>query len=126
MVERPWSSWKGRSYLESLFERQIADRFIVQIIVHSLIEGAPSGRSKGCSHAGSGNCRQLEDDKTAEEAVETVNELKPLVDKVKDREVVICARPFTALADLVRATEGSNIAVGAPGRVLGRGRGIHR
>ena len=49
--------------------------------------------------------------KTAEEAVR-INELKPLVDKVKDREVVICA-PFTALADLVRATEGSNIAVGA-------------
>lgn len=48
---------------------------------------------------------------TAEEAVELVNELKAGVGNT-DVKVVICC-PFTVLADVKKAVEGSNIKVGA-------------
>ena len=49
--------------------------------------------------------------KTAKEAVELINELKPLVAKVKP-EVVICV-PYTDLWAAKEAIEGSNIKLGA-------------
>ncbi|MCX5773704.1 MAG: triose-phosphate isomerase [Fusobacteria bacterium] len=49
--------------------------------------------------------------KTNREALEFITELKAIMPATK-AQVVVCA-PFTALSDLVKATEGSNIAIGA-------------
>ena len=50
--------------------------------------------------------------KTNEEAVKMLTELKGLVKDVKDVKVIIGA-PFTALSDAVKAVEGSNIGIAA-------------
>jgi triosephosphate isomerase len=50
--------------------------------------------------------------KTARQAAETIQALRPLVADAKDVEVVLCP-PFTALAAAVGAAQGSNVGVGA-------------
>ncbi|OPZ29231.1 MAG: Bifunctional PGK [Lentisphaerae bacterium ADurb.BinA184] len=50
--------------------------------------------------------------KTVAEATALVNDLKPLVADVRTVDIVVCP-PFTDLAAVVKATAGSNIAVGA-------------
>jgi triosephosphate isomerase len=50
--------------------------------------------------------------KTARQAAETIQALRPLVADVQGVEVVLCP-PFTALAAAVDAASGSNIGVGA-------------
>jgi len=50
--------------------------------------------------------------KTNAEAVDLVNELIPLVKDVSDVEIVICP-PFTALSEVYRVIDGTNILLGA-------------
>ena len=46
------------------------------------------------------------------EAIDLVNELMPLVKDIKDIEIVVCP-PFTALSEVYRVIDGTNILLGA-------------
>jgi len=50
--------------------------------------------------------------KTVDDATELVEQLKQALADVKDREILVCP-PFTALAAVAEALEGSNIQLGA-------------
>ena len=49
--------------------------------------------------------------KTPKQTVELINELKPLVDG-SENKCIVCV-PFTSLSEAIKATEGTNIKVGA-------------
>ena len=54
----------------------------------------------------------MENDKAPEEAAALCRELLPLLGDLADREVVLCP-PFTALASVKAAIEGTDVALGA-------------